>query len=447
MSSPERFPKTIWIRKHWNLDNNPFPSDAIARLGGSDPRENGLLFDPFVLPDKVKEAREKFVLAAAFGDIKFGYLWSIGLSSEDTRGFGYADARGFGKSSLMQYLVEQVNEDFGRSILLDCGIENKDAEAHSICAVLASFDMANARSLNAVLYEATRYACRFRRDTKHPTLAERLRQRIVSQLGSSKPEELLRASMDVAFTLRGRTLGPPVEEFLELLCGEDTTSLENYVNEVTPVRRTRNGANYLATFLLFVKASHIDHVILCCDQLEDFAASTTTKQKRRLETERFRDYILEIQPMSDMLSCVVTMHPRASLAIQEMWALADLPSYDYTREENLHRIVILEVIKTKEKASLLICDYLKHARTQKTSDDLYPFTQDAVAAILVNSDGKPRDILRKAHALVERGAEENWERIDGPNVDRVLAKFLAGEDGEAIDLQDQPTQNRSHLWK
>ncbi len=437
MTVTPKINKILWMRKHWNIKNNPFPSDAIARLGGLDPRENGLLFDPGVLPERVQEAKEKFVLGVAFGGIKFGFLWSLGAGK---------GALGFGKSSLMQYLVEQVNEDFGKQIILENGLGETDAEEHPICAVLASFDMANARSLNAVLYEAARYACRFRRDPEHPTLAERIQQRLISIVGSSKPKDLVETVMNVQLNLRGRTLGPPIKEFLELLCGEDAEALEKYVDAVTPGRRTRNGANYLATFLIFVKVSQINHVLLCCDQLEDFAASTTSKQKRTLETERFRDYLLEIQPMSDMLGCIVTMHPRAEMSIKEMWAMADLPSYDYSREENMHRVVILDGVQTDEQAQRLIWDYLKPARTKERENKLYPFTPDAVEAILVRSDKKPRDILRKAHALIERGAEKNWDIIDGSKATEVLANFAAESDEDFVP-PGAAMPSRGSLWK
>ena len=48
----------------------------------------------------------------------------------------------------------------------------------------------------------------------------------------------------------------------------------------------------------------------------------------------------------------------------------------------------------------------------------------------MRSDGKPRDILRKANSLVERGAEENWDTIDGERAAGLL-------DTWAIDDQDE----------
>ena len=136
------------------------------------------------------------------------------------------------------------------------------------------------------------------------------------------------------------------------------------MEKTTPTKRTRSGAIYLATLLIFAKAAGIEHVLLCCDQLEDFASTTTSRQKRTLETERFRDYILELQPMSDMLSCVITMHPRAAQAIGTEWRLADLPSYDHDREENRHRVVILRSLEDVDHVSGLLLKYLEAFRTE-----------------------------------------------------------------------------------
>ena len=441
MPSATRKPKIVWIKKHWKLSSNPFPQEAIARLGGTDVRENGLLFDPEVLPGQVSEAAEKFVLGAAYSGLRFGYLWSLGVGIQ-------GDARGFGKSSLMQYLVEKVNEDFGRDIFIRTGLDDEDADEHPLCAVLASFDMANARSLNAVFYEAARYACRFRRTEESPTLAERLLTRLVEVADTNDPDQLVRFVQHEQENLRGRTLGPPVEEFLYLLCAADAQKLGQFVDNTTPTKRTRSGAIYLATLLIFAKAAAIEHVLLCCDQLEDFASTTTSRQKRTLETERFRDYILELQPMCDMLSCVVTMHPRAEQAIGNEWRLADLPSYEHDREENRHRVVVLRSLEDIGHVNGILLSYLREFRTEEPPEDLplFPFAADAVEALHGRSGGRPRDILRKASALIETGAEENWDVIDGQKAVHALDSLRA-DDTEEYEIPTSRTDpTRANLW-
>ena len=437
-TSPPAVNKIVWMKTRWGLQKNPFPAEAIARLGGSDDRENGLLFAPAVQADKVKEAVDKFVLGSAYSGLKFGYLWSLGTGVS-------SDARGFGKSSLMQFLVQRINMDWGRGMILASGLDESDADEMPLCATIASFDMANARSLNAVFYEAARYACRFRAHDNDVTLAARIRERLVARLGTDDPATLRAAVDQVQQNLRGRTLGPLIDDFLMALLGGDADALARLVDDVSAGRRTRNGAAYLATLLVVVKAAGIDHMILCCDQLEDFAASTTTRQKRTLEVERFRDYVLEIQPMSDMLSVVVTMHPRATQAIGEMWALADLPSYDHSRSENEQRVVVLATIETVAQAEALLLPYLVAFRKDgyEARTPLYPFTVDAIETLLEHSDRKPRDLLRKAAALIEQGGERNWDEITPSRVAKVLESFQPDDD---YSLDFKVVAPREDVW-
>ncbi len=51
--------------------------------------------------------------------------------------------------------------------------------------------------------------------------------------------------------------------------------------------------------------------------------------------------------------------------------------------------------------------------------DLYQFTKDAVDALFAPT-GSPRDVLRKAHGLVEAGAGDNVDVIDADAVTRYL---------------------------
>jgi hypothetical protein len=185
--------------------------------------------------------------------------------------------------------------------------------------------------------------------------------------------------------------------------------------------------------------------VLGCDQLEDFAATSTTRQKRSVETERFRDYVLELQPMADMLSTVVTLHPRAAQAIGEMWRLADLPNFAPDRVENQPRIVVLEPLETPEQTAALLRPYFKAARKADApppASEFAPFAEEVIELLLDRSHGKPREVLRKANALIERCGSKNLPVIDGPAAAAVLDSLSFDEDEElavpvAADAEDQ----------
>ncbi|MFN2503679.1 MAG: hypothetical protein ABR540_05510 [Acidimicrobiales bacterium] len=431
---PNRMASTVWQKKTWKLKDNPFPTTGIARLGGSDRRENGLLYNPAVNADRLAEATEKFVLGAAFSGLRFGYLWSLGT------GAGDSDARGYGKSVLMQHLVHWLNEDYGKAAYLSCGLDEEDAAEAPMCGLLTSFDTTQIRSLGAALFTAVEYATDFRNSDDEPTLVERLRARLVELAGSDDPLVLAKLVGEQHRNLRGRTLGPPDDKLISALCQEDPSVAAIYLDKVTSATRTRSGAVYLATFLLFATAAGMKHVLLCCDQLEDLAATTTAKSKRDLETERFRDVILETLPMADTLSVVVTMHPRAALTIGTAWDLADLPTFEVS-EANKHRIVVLTPLRSPSEVVALLSPYLDAARKEgsdRSPGDLHPFTPEAIDALFARSNRKPRDLLRKAHGLIEAAGGDNIEVIDADAVTRYLDALGPETDEELGPLVAAP---------
>ncbi len=420
-------PAVPWIRNKWGLEHNPFPAEAIAVLGGNDDRENGRLFRPEVQTEQFDEAIGKFVLGAVYNGQRFGALWSQSTVLDP-------DSRGYGKSVLLQYLSCYLNEDFGKAAFLKVGMEESDAEDNPICALLASFDTASTKNLNSLFFSAVEYGTDFRRHDGEPTLYERLYERLCAVAGTDDTMTLAEQCHDAYRALKGRTLGPPEEKFLAALCAGEARAVQDFLDEVTPQKRSRSGANYLATLLLFIKAAGIGKVMLFCDQLEDFASPQTPKKTRSVEVERFRDFIVELLPMADMVSVVVTMHPRALASIEEFWQLADLPSLRVD-EANRHIVVVMPPLGTLDQATRLLTAYLTAARRDPDAarDALAPFTEDAVEELWTHSTKKPRDLLRKAHKMITFAAEENLEVIDAAAVDSHLTLLTAGDDEVITD--------------
>lgn len=422
---PTLMPPVMWVRKEWNFLHNPFPSEGIAVLGGTNDRENGRLFRPEVQTEKFDEAIGKFVLGAIYNGQRFGALWSLTTALDP-------DSRGYGKSVLLQYLASFLNEDFGKAAFDRVGMEESDAEENPVCALLASFDMASTKSLNSLFFSAVEYAADFRLHDEDQTLYERLYERLCAVAKTDDTMVLSERCQDVYRALKGRTLGPPEESFLAVLCAGESQAVQDYLNGVTPTRRVRSGANFLATMLLFIKAAGLGKVMIFCDQLEDFASPQTPKKTRSLEVERFRDFIVELLPMADMASVVVTMHPRALSSIEEFWQLADLPSLRVD-EANRHIVVVMEPLASEDQARSLLGAYLKAARRPGTTaaDELSPFTEEAVKELWTHSTKKPRDLLRKANRMIIFAAEENLEAIDAAAVEKHLA-MLSDGDGEVV---------------
>jgi hypothetical protein len=422
MNAP--LPFVAWMRSKWGLAQNPFPSEAIAVLGGNDDRENGRLFRPEVQTEKFDEALGKFVLGAVYNNQRFGALWSHSTLQDP-------DSRGYGKSVLLQYMSWYLNEDFGRAAFNRVGMEDADADENPVCALLASFDTASTRSLNTLFFSAVEYCTDFSLHDAEPTLYERLYQRLCTAAATDDPTVLMDRCLDAYRALKGRTLGPPEETFLAALCSGNARAVQDHLDDTTAFRRTRGGANFLATLLLFIKAAGIGKVMLFCDQLEDFASPQTPKKTRSMEVERFRDIIVELLPMADMVSVVVTMHPRALASIEEFWQLADLPSLR-VEESNRHTVVVMHQLESSDQAKRLLAAYLQAARRKEADpSSLYPFTDDAIEGLWAHSTKKPRDLLRKAHKMIIFAAQKNLSEIDATAVEEHLA-LITDDDGMLI---------------
>ncbi|MET8693926.1 hypothetical protein ABZV65_15500 [Streptomyces bauhiniae] len=387
----------------------------MSVVGGKNERENGHLYEPGVHAQQLREVIEKFVLGMSYNGLKFGYLWSIGVVPADS------DARGFGKSALMQHLARQVNKDFGAWAYREMGLDEEDATEVPVCCLVTSFDTAKVRSLGAALFTAVEYAVTYSPDGVEQPLAERLRDRLIERVGSDDLSDLVGAVTHEHRSIRGRTLGPPEDKLVVALCEEGWKPAAEHLRLVTPTSRSRNGASYMATFLLFAAAAGLEHVLVFCDQLEDLA-STTVKAKRNLEVEKFRDVLVETLPMADMVTLVTTMHPRSSLALGTAWALADLPPFELT-EANRLSTVKLPALRDATQAAQLLRPYLAAARKDgaaRKGDEMFPFTPDAIACLFDRSTRKPRDVLRKAHTVFSAAATANLPRIGTSDVQRSL---------------------------
>jgi len=120
-----------------------------------------------------------------------------------------------------------------------------------------------------------------------------------------------------------------------------------------------------------------------------------------------------------------------------MWRLADLPNFEPDRQENAPRIVVLEALETAGQARDLLKPYLDSFRDPDgptPATPFAPFADDAIEVLLDRSNGKPRDLLRKANALIEHCGDANLDVIDGRAAATILDSIAVPEDEDAIPV-------------
>jgi hypothetical protein len=191
----------------------------------------------------------------------------------------------------------------------------------------------------------------------------------------------------------------------------------------------KNGFDLLSSVLIIAKAGGVQRVLLFIDQVEDFASSDTPKKRRSLEVERFRDIAVETQPFGQMVSYVLTMHPAAARSVEEYWSLARLPKIDHLLKQNERITVILRPLKRTEDAEKLLSVYMSHFRQKGSAfDGLHPFDRGALSVLMDVSGGRPGNMLKLAHDLIEEGARNGWTKIGEKQAHEIMQDVDLGDD-------------------
>lgn len=401
-------PWIVWMKKKYLFKKNPLPKLAIVKPGSQESSENGSNFNPGAVSSDINNCFDRFVLEPAYGTGgDFGALWSLGEGDE---------ARGYGKSNIGMYMSKGICEDFGHEKLMEMGLTSNEAEKVPLIAAYASFDKNKNNSFNAVAFEHVKWLTDEKNGINNKSPVERIRARLINTKKRKKSDldHAYRNVKEFRTDVSGTTLGPLLDEFLRHLIYSDNRGIKEYLGEINEWHRTRNGFMYLDTLLTFAATAGIKRVILFTDQVEDFAATGTTRSKRIREVERFRDIIAETSPFNQMVYFILTMHPRAYLAIEDIWLDARLPSLRPEDPGSGMRTVVLEGVKSGDDAVKLFESYLqnKQYRIKEHKNKLHPFTQEAIEYLREVWSGKPGYMLQSGHAILWRGAKENTPVID-----------------------------------
>lgn len=124
------------MEEAWKLESNPFPAEAIRIQNANQP------YSEFVFPEETREFRRKFIRGAIRGGQAIGFLWSQGVRADT----------GFGKTTLMQEISREINNDLGIETLEKAGA--KKGRQPPIAAAFSNLNSLNATGLYPVLFNA-----------------------------------------------------------------------------------------------------------------------------------------------------------------------------------------------------------------------------------------------------------------------------------------------------
>lgn len=387
------------MEEAWGWTRNPYPAEAIN--SGTEP------YNPEVFPEESDQFYSRLVYGAAMDQRGFSFLWSKGANNEDT---------GMGKTTLLRQAAKAINVDFGATVLRDAGMREEIIGRHKSVAAYASFNTTSVNGVYANLFAGVEHLADPRHGQGGLSIIEALRAQIRKARGIEDDNaDGLRAAIRDTRRKLGATLPPLRDDMLEAFCTGEDGDFADFLTEVSPASRVRNGLAYFDFAFTVIAAAGVQHLFMFVDQLEDLATTqTVTKAKRTREVGRLRDIISETEPFIGRVHFVFTFHVRASTALDEMWRLNRLPSYDPEDVANQSAVVVLRGIQDVDQVRTLLTTYGDDVRIDpEEQGKLTAFDESALPILLEHSGGRPGILLADANKLVNRAAELELPTIDG----------------------------------
>ena len=399
------------MQEAWGIERNPFPAEAINQ--GDEP------YNPDVFPDELQKLYSRLIYGGAMDRRGFSFLWSKGANNEDT---------GMGKTAMLRQSAKEMNRDFGETVLTEAGINSARLNEHRAMAAYASFNTTTVTGVYPIFFAAVEFLADPQTGMDGVSILDILRDRIRQENGIEETDsDGLRDAIRHARRKLGATLPPLREDTIDAYCNSSPGEFADFLAEVTPTSRIRNGLAYFDFALTIAAAAGIRHVFVLVDQLEDLATTqTVTKAKRTREVGRLRDILAEMAPFAGRVHAIFTFHVRASEALEEMWRANRLPSYDAEDPANENSIVVLRGIQNVEQVRTLLVTYLDKERTDGETGQLLPFEENALPILLERSGGRPGILLTEAHKLFDRAAD-----LERPKIDGLFAADILGLSGIA----------------
>lgn len=423
----------------FNLTRNPFPPEGVVRVSSEDPVENGTVFGNSIRPTVLEKFQKRFILPDSLGKISpMGFLWSPGAEEN----------RGLGKTSLLRYFQNAVNEDYGESLLgkryKACVIYALPSEEHKSISLLCQLlvkricDNDGSDSIFSDAISTVRYRAIHEIDE---LIAKKIK---VSQLRLMAHPEFLEGLKIDGAKFRAKVVELLVKSGMRSEVAEFITdsTLWDYCRSLSS-RKLQGEAPtiFFCDVVALLKAAYFTHAYIFIDDLYSIFLKAS-----KSDVERFAEGLNHWQFRSqDSLnvktrfhSFILTMHAKTQEQMAPFWRQAGLDQFAPLNLGSGHALQV-DVLH-RDEARQLVATYLNYAGKYrykgvsykghridptKTNKEPYsPFSLDAVDAIAEFSGDHPRKMLNDefgAYKVLEAALAEGVDVIDKGFVDRTLS--------------------------
>ena len=384
----------------YGLKENPFPKGgAILKPESRDPRENGSIFSVNARAKEIKEFEEKFIGTKTSFDDRYrcGFLWAEG---------GRAYGRGMGKTALAVYTKHQINDRYGGNYF--------DGKEKIFC-IYVSFKEQIKSKIPFLYKEAFRSF---------------IKDGLFSHISSCvNKDDLVKAGIQ--------------EEFAEAVANN---SVKDYLENLSRYRLEEMSTAWDQKFLVKLPDLFLNQTVRCLQAagfkggifLIDDVENLTDKSTRK-EIENFiKDFGIAFfragneASNSSFFTIILTTHDQSARQISEAWSVAGL-SASFPLSERGHASILTRK-PDMEQCTDIIREYLKSSRDPsfKISNELYPFTREAIETIVQECDSHPRRILVRFHEVIKQALSKDEKEITSEFVKTVPEV----EEEEALGIED-----------
>ena len=406
------------------LRDMPFPSGGFVDPYTPDPRTNGSIYAVSTAKEAIKKFEKLLIRPDDFPNrVPLAYLWSKGDSES---------GRGVGKTALLQYFRQRVNNDWGNTefngqfsaaVVYVSFKSQVDRLYMEQLAFSALVDVCK----NGVL-EASRAALRLGALSEEKATAI-----LTNQDGTQLPENLLDDSIleanevnpskldeEVASTLISEGVEAPVARVLSR--GEFETYLRSMRKdgslEPLYVPRDTKILDYSRTLLFndivhYLRAAGYGGGYLFIDDIENLVDQMARKERIEFAKEFG---LCTVRPgyantAYKFFSCVLTTHQQASVALSQAWGEAGLAAVGRLDPNSPNSVEL--PFPSKDQGREIIVAHLDYFRLDgKDKGTIKPFDQAGMDALLGDTTVHPRATLSRAANIVLYAVEKGLTLID-----------------------------------
>ena len=413
------------------LSDLPFPAAAVVDPYNTDPRRNGAIYAKEPVCSSIDKFEKLLIRPNDFHNrVRLAYLWSRG--DQET-------GRGMGKTALLRYFRQRINQDWGRTEFND---------QFSALVVYVSFtSQVDRRYMEQLALSALVDICRnrvleaSRASLRLEKLMPEVAKDVVTNSDGSQDyanlldDERLDANgidpllLNQQISVRLVEDGVDVRSATALAAGNFEDYLKSFRRDYSldPLYVPRDTKILdLSRRLLFndvvlyLRAAGFQGGYLFIDDIENLVDQMT--RKHRLEFAK-EFALCTVRPgyantAHNFFSCVLTTHQQASVGLSAAWGEAGLAGIARL-DPNDPNSVELPLPSTNQARQIVIA-HLDHFRidpSKKGSTE--PFTEDGMLALVKNRQ-HPRLLLNVAASVVRWAAQEGIQSIDAVGVNAAI---------------------------